>query len=1618
MKSKFWKLTVKSVLWILLGLIILVVSIPFLLYVPFIQDFARKIAVEKVKEKTGMTVDVSYLRLHFPLNLEVDSLAVIEASGDTMVTAARADVSVKLMPLFHKEIEISSVGLRDAFYRMGTPDSAMYLTARISQFDADETDIPLDFSKINLTDAVLDGGDVYLALKDTVTAEKKDTAASKPLRIDAGNITLRNLRYRMVMLPTIDSLGAYIGEAKLTRGMVDTGRRLIDVGKLSVDSVTAAYLTPSAAWIKAHPAKADTVAAKTADPSEAWTIRAQQLHLTAREALYATRGVRPQPGFDAGYIKGNDIVIDVDSFYNRGTSIIVPLRHFAATERCGLSLMASGTFAMDSLIMQARKFNLQTMRSNIYLDASMGMGDLTKDRNIPLSLTADGRIAVSDVLKFMPSLRSYLAALPASAGLEINTDIKGTPASLAIDRLRLNLPGYLALKAEGKVDNPLEFNRISGRVNLDGTIGKLNSLKGAFLSKQLAAQVNIPPSRIKGNIIYSPGNIDGDVKVTTTSGDIALDGKWNDRAQGYQATLKARSFPVNAFMPGLGVGKVTADVNLNGRGYNPASKSTHMKADADLTSLEYQGRSLSDITLKATLDTCRLTAALNSANSYADLDADVAATFKGGGYQWDLSTEIRELDLQAMNLSKTPMHGRGSLYTTGAYYPRTGDISAEADLDNLHWVMDSSVIDLSQLTAHLSSTDSLTTATLSSGDLTADVTALTSVTRFIDRMQAAAKLMMAQVEKREINIDSLQRSMPEFSLTADMGRNNPVYQFITADSTMSFSHASIEASNDSLISLHAAVDELVTGKTRLDRVTFNANQHGKYLVYTANVDNQPGTMDDFAHVSLRGFLADDKLSAMIQQRNIQGKQGFLIGLNAAVSDSTVQVRFVPTTPTIAYKKWQLNADNHLDYNFVTRHFDGDLKLMSDSSYLRVYTEHVAQPDSIMQSGNGQEDIIVKLANINIADWLSISPFAPPIKGNAEADMRFRWNEGAITGNGTIGLDNLYYGRERVGTFRLDVDVANDTRTKALNADVALMIDGQKVITATGALNDSTSTSPFLLDFDMIHFPLRAVNPFLPKDMVQLAGMLNGKMKITGDMAKPVFNGYLDFDSSAVNVGMTGASYKFSEEKIPVDSNIVRFNNYTIGGLNNNDLYINGYVDARHISDIKYDLKLKASDMQIVKSDRARKGADVYGKAFIDLDATAKGNLNFMAVNADLNLLPETNVTYVLTEATQALASRSQDDMVHFVSFADTAGVAAADSLTQSGMAMLLNANLTISEGSTLNVDLSANGKNRVQIQGYGDFVYSLTPMNGSGRLTGRYTINSGFVRYTPEVNTGGISMAVMSEKNFSFREGSYVAFNGDILNPTLSIFATDRLKANVTQEGQNSRLVNFDVEVSITQTLENMNVAFNLTTDDDITIKNELETMSPDQRANQAMNLLLYNVYTGPGTRANANLSGSNPLYSFLASQLNTWAANNIRGVDISFGIDQYDTTTDGSKSTTTSYSYRVSKTLFNDRVKIVIGGNYSTDADADENFQQNLINDISFEYMLNRSGSMYVRIFRHVGWESILEGEITETGVGFVMKRKLNSLRDLFRFGSFRKSQAPEPATSSPVTNDETEKK
>lgn len=226
----------------------------------------------------------------------------------------------------------------------------------------------------------------------------------------------------------------------------------------------------------------------------------------------------------------------------------------------------------------------------------------------------------------------------------------------------------------------------------------------------------------------------------------------------------------------------------------------------------------------------------------------------------------------------------------------------------------------------------------------------------------------------------------------------------------------------------------------------------------------------------------------------------------------------------------------------------------------------------------------------------------------------------------------------------------------------------------------------------------------------------------------------------------------------------------------------------------------------------------------------------------------------------------------------------------------------------------------------------------------------------------------------------------------MNITAVETVRTSVTaDDGQgSSRPVNFNISINIRNTLENLSVTFDLSAPEDLTIQNQLSSLTAEQRATQAMSLLVYNTYSGPGTTAKVN--SANPLNSFIEKELNQWASNSLKGVDLSFGIDTYDDAASGGVNSRTDYSYQLSKSLFNNRVKAVIGGKFSTDADPTENLKENLIDDVALEYQLTKRDNMFLKIFRHTGYESILEGEITETGVGFVIRKKMLKLGDLFR--------------------------
>ena len=1587
MTAKPFKKIAKWLSLLLLGLLLLVLALVMAIYTPWVQDAARQAVVNMMNRKPGTEFALESLRIRFPLEVTAGSLCW-KQNGDTMVAVESLNADVRPLALLRGEVDVAEADLLNGVYNLGNTDSATMIRIHADSVHISPAKVRLSPMDISVDDGLIDGGRVSLWLNPDPPKTPTDTAAANPLTVRVRNLDVRRLGFDMQMLPTIDSLCVMIGSARLQNGAIDLKAQTVDIGSFTGNALDAAYIAADSATIaNTRVAPVDSTAA----PAKPWQVRVKEFAFDHSRGLYTTAGYKPLPGLDFGYIQVGDLSLSANDFYNCATTVDIPLK-VHGTERCGVTLTADGTLHVTADGLKFDKFNVTTPNgTTLAADGSMGMGDMATDPSIPVQLTATGKVSVADVRLMFPVMKPYLAPFGARSALSADMDVAGTMGRLRIARLKLSVPGVFSLQGNGKLLNVMNPAKLGGDISMSGSLGQVEPWVKLLMP---AAGVRIPPMSLTADVHMDRGAYSGNVHASTRGGEIGLDGSFNGRASDYDVALNTHNFPVDAFMPQLGVGTVTAQINAHGHGFDLASPQTFSNIDLNVPSLAYQGQTYTEISGTVALKDGHADYDLDSHNPGLDFALKGTADIAGDMYTVKAIADARSIDLYRLKMSQledTKLEAYMDVNAT--FNTRLTDVAATVSLQSLTYSTPVENFEVDDVLAHLNASDSVTNASVRNSDLYAYFSSPLGLDSLMGRVDRVMPVVDAVMARHQINVPILQEALPPFNLTIDGGNHNALTQ-ILAGSKMGLKRLSLTASNDSLINIEGRVLQFTTPSMRLDTINLAINQEGDRLNYLTTVNNRPGSFDAWAHVNLHGYLETNKLALALHQQNIQGKTGFNVGADLTFNgDSTAVLRFDPLDPTIGYQPWTINQGNYVVYNFPHNHIDANLHMQGMGSHLNIYTEHAESTHA--EDHNADEDLVVDIQGIKIQDWITINPFAPPMKGELGANMRINWHDKVLTGNGDVQLKDFVYGKERVGDFKADLNVLTNA-SGLMTADMALFVNGKKSITLKGALNDSTRTSPFNMDLTMIHFPLSTANAFLP-GIATLGGDLNGSMDVSGDQADPKLNGYLQFDSATVAVTMLGTKFGISDTRIPVENSLARFDNFSIKACNDNPLSANGTVDITSFADPKINLAFKATNMQIVNANRAPKGADVYGKAFIDLDADVQGSLSLLRVDASLGLLSGTNVTYIFEDAASAIESQSTGDMVKFVNFADSSAVVKADSIVPAeGMQLILAAKLNIENGSTVNVELGAGSSDRVQIKSQGQLNYTMSPLN-SPRLTGRLNINNGFVRYTPPM---------MSQKMFTFQEGSYVAFNGELMNPLLNIHAVDKIRANVTSKGQNSRLIDFDVSLGVTGSLNQMDVKFDLSTDDDATVANELASMSPTQRASTAMNMLVTNMYSVGDTKADGNLGG-NALYSFLTSQLNSWAANTIKGVDLSFGINQYDNVRGGNSQQATSYSYRVSKSLFNDRFKIVVGGNYSTDANADENLSQNLINDISFEYLLNAQGTMVVRIFRHTGYESILEGEITQTGVGFVYKKKLRRLKDMFRFRRRRKAAQPTEVTA-----------
>ena len=1553
------KKIVKYTLRTLLVVLLLVLLIPALLYIPAVQDFIRGKAVGYASEALGMELSVGRIRLAFPLRLTVEETLLVDRA-DTLVDCGKLSVDVALWPLIRKEVVVRSFELDRvaAHYRDSTGGLDMRIAA--GQLALEEARADLRAQTAGIARIALSDGDIFLDLAESAPAEKADSTAPSAWSFDIRQISIGNTAFGMRTAPAATELSVRLADGEIEACRVGLGSQQVDVKSVLLDRGAYSYLT-APADPEQEPA-AEPASPDDATPSLPWTVRVGSVALTDNRAEYGTLGHRPAAGFDPAFIALSALDLTIDSVYNRGADIALQIRRLAFTERSGLAVRdASGRFEMDSTGIALSGFELETRYSQLRAELSAGPGILRMEPATPLSADLSATVNTQEIAALYPT-----AIPPALNDRTVRMKLTAAGTLTDIGRIGLDVssPGHLDFTADGRAQNLLDPELLNASARFEGDFRDMNFLMELLPDSALRRRVAIPDQiGLHGSAETDRGALSVASTLAVDAGRIILTGRLDPRKESYDAELRCDSFPVNRFLPADSLGMLALSLTARGAGFDPFQTQTRTSLRAQIDHAEYRGYDFGGIGLEADLEEQHISGALSDRNEALRLSLLLSGMLTEEQQHVRIAGKIADFDLAQMGF--TPERIGGSfLLDASASATRRGSYVARIGLDSIE-IRNGYRTDRIRPTSVAFASDTASTrAEISSGDLSLRFSSRSPLDSLIAALTRSADTLARQIRLQSVDIEQLQPVLPDFDLQATAGRNNILNNLLRSRKA-SFDALEIRGgSHDSQpVSLRMRVEGLASGGIVLDTVKLGIAQEARQLAYYLRVANTPGNLDHVAQAAVYGSLAGNTGQLNLWQKDRSGREGFRFGFDVAWTDSLIRASVTPRNPLFGFEPWEVNPGNYLVYRFDKR-VEADLDMTHGTQ--RFALRSVTAPGS-------PDGIRLDIAGLNIGSMLELLPSAPPVDGVLGADVTLNLAPDSLCLRGDVSVSELSYAKQRFGNIDFGLFYGQG---RGHRADARLTLDGTEVL-AVGGDYRADRESPLDLTVTVPGLPLQPVNIFLPADMLRLSGDLQAKVHAQGTPDRLNLNGGVRFAGTEVRVPMIGTSFRLSSDTIRIADSRVRFDSYAVTAPNKNPLTIRGSVDLSDFARMKADLALRASDFQFVNVARKEK-APVYGKAYLDLDATARGPLDELVVRGSLALLGGTDISYVMQDSPMDVKERPQN-VVTFVSFRDLDAqepLEAAPAVKIGGMDVLMN--VDINSDVKAGVDLSANGENRSDLQGGGNLTYTMNPL-GDVSLSGKYVLSGGTVRYNPPV---------ISQKIFRITPDGYVEWVGNIADPAFNITAVETVRANVSSDDQDARPVNFNISINIRNTLNDLEVSFDLSAPEDLTLQNELNSLTAEQRATQAMNLLIYNTYTGPGSTGKA--SSENPLNSFIQKELNQWAQNNLKGVDLSFGINSYGE--DDPNGQRTDYSYRLSKNLFSNRVRAVIGGKISTDADPSQNLKENLIDDISLEYMLTKRDNMYLRLFRHTGYESILEGEITETGVGFVIRKKLLRLGDLFR--------------------------
>ena len=668
-------------------------------------------------------------------------------------------------------------------------------------------------------------------------------------------------------------------------------------------------------------------------------------------------------------------------------------------------------------------------------------------------------------------------------------------------------------------------------------------------------------------------------------------------------------------------------------------------------------------------------------------------------------------------------------------------------------------------------------------------------------------------------------------------------------------------------------------------------------------------------------------------------------------------------------------------------------LLVDQFVVHRGTQHIII-DGIA-SENASDSLIVDLNEVEVAYILDLVNFhSVEFSGKAtgRATARSLFKDFAAYAKLRVGQFKFEEGR--MGTLYADVDWNKEKEQIDISA---VADDGPEAQTI---INGYVSPVHNTIDLDIqangtyIDF----MHNFTKSFVSHITGHAEGNARLAGTLDNINLTGNLVVDGEAT-ITPLNTTYQLQSDTVIMVPDEIELHNMVVLDREGHQGILSGGIHHQHLTKLSYLLAYDFTDFG---------ESTFYGTVYATGDVGIHGRGNEVVIDCDVT--PQKNSVFVYNAATTDALSKQE-----FIEWEDPSDPSNTSNPSRTSKAspsratdtdIYINFLINTTPDASLRLLMDTNTKDYITLNGEGA-IRATYHNKGAFNMFGTYTVDHG---------TYGITIQNIIKKNFTFNRGGTIIFGGDPYQAALNLqavytvngvslsdlnignsFSSNTIRVNCLMNigGQPAApMVDFDLEMPTVNADEQQMIR---------------SIINGQQEMNQQVVYLLAigRFYNQGNNNANdertdrTSLAMQSFLSGTLSTQINTLLGQIIKNNNWNFGAN-ISTGNEGWHNA--EYEGIINGRMLNNRLHFNGQFGYRDNATkANPSF----IGDFDLQYMLFPNGNLALKVYNQTNDRYFTRSSLNTQGLGIIMKKDFNSLRDLFT--SSRRKEKSSPTKQAP---------